>query len=325
MVAIYPCQQPLQSSIEYLARNVFTEKVAAVNVRLRLVAILRRRFRNTWVQRVPGVSSLYRLMFRGVRRHGSATVDFRGVELVLPTDDITMVPSLVQGDYERFELDLFSALLEPGDVVFDVGANIGVYSLVACKVEPSAHVYAFEPIPANLEMFRENLTRFASASVTIVSQAVGATSGGTVRIGVERSNIGTHSIGAAGGVATIDVPMVSLDGFAESEGVVPTIIKIDVEGYEPAVLAGASALLANKPTLMVEFTPRLMKACGFEPADCAALLLETYQRIHLIDERQGRLRELTNAQELIDAVGKATSVNVVCVSDEHRHKLDPFV
>jgi FkbM family methyltransferase len=239
----------------------------------------------------------------------------------VPTDDITMVPSLEAGDYERFELDVFETLIDAGSVVFDVGGNMGVYALIAARlVGPGGHVYSFEPIPANLTMFERNLglSKFPD-NVTVLPKAVGP-SQGTVAIGFDKSNIGTHSVAHGDENGAIEVDLISLDAFACEIGVTPDLIKIDVEGFEPAVLDGASGLLSARPTLMMEFTPRLIRGCGFVPERCAERLLEVYGLAYLMDDRRLGFIAYDTASSLMSAVARSTSVNLLFVSDERHAK-----
>ena len=128
--------------------------------------------------------------------------------------------------------------LSPEDVVFDVGANIG-YTLVqfAPKVK---HVHVFEPAPRALKTLRK--TAAAYPNVTLHEVAVSDRAGRVFfqeEAGLDRSHI------AARGVP---VQAIALD----SLGIVPTLIKIDVEGHEQAVLRGAKGLLKTGPTICFE-------------------------------------------------------------------------
>lgn len=147
----------------------------------------------------------------------------------------------------------FDAHLEPGDIFFDVGAHIGVYSLGAATRHPGQiTVVAFEPHPLNsLTLLRQLALNGRQHAVEIVCAAVGAAPGfGKLW---PYSTMGNFIAEEAPADAPNDnppltVPIVSLDMLVEGRPELATgriFVKVDVEGYEPAVIAGAERLLAS--------------------------------------------------------------------------------
>lgn len=148
------------------------------------------------------------------------------------------------GGYEaRYDAG-FAAALRPGDVVWDVGANVGHYTRsFAERVGPSGRVIAFEPSPANFSRLRE-----ATASCPMVElKNVGLGS----RDGRLHFQQGSDDLGAtsritgksSGGIVVEVRSAASL--LAAKEVPVPNAVKIDVEGHEYEVLSGLGELLAN--------------------------------------------------------------------------------
>ncbi|MBX9243460.1 FkbM family methyltransferase [Actinotalea ferrariae] len=164
--------------------------------------------------------------------------------------------------YERPLPDVFLATLRgaPG-VVLDVGANTGVYSLIASTVR-GASVHAFEAFPPVAALLRENLAlNRTSARVTVVDRAV-SDSEGSIELFVPPDSglVETSSSIDAGfkeGSTPITVPTVTLDAYWTSLGRPPvTLVKIDVEGAEHRVLAGAHELVGRaRPVLFLEVLP----------------------------------------------------------------------
>src|SRR5690348_12538159 len=123
-----------------------------------VIRAARKRLANTPVQKLPLTKTIYTKVFRFGSAGEEATTNFRGVQLTFPTNDITIVPGLVGGFYEKVELDVFERLAAISNMVVDVGANIGLYSCIAADRAPaSAKIIAFEPVPENLRYLRRNL------------------------------------------------------------------------------------------------------------------------------------------------------------------------
>lgn len=153
------------------------------------------------------------------------------------------------GSYEFAKLQEFTNVLQRGDVVYDVGANVGYYSLAAARVVGThGRVYAFEPVERNLDYLRQHIALNKCSNIEIVPFAV-AQKPGTRHFSVGVSPSEGH-LEAMGGI-TVDV--VSLDSITESGAIrPPDVIKIDAEGAETEVLMGAEQVVAmSEPVIFV--------------------------------------------------------------------------
>jgi FkbM family methyltransferase len=153
-------------------------------------------------------------------------------------------------DFEemRFLLDYLKA----GDTFVDVGANVGVYSLLACSV-PGVSVLAFEPSAATFERALENVRlNGLEDRVNLVRRAVGSSERqALLTVGLDARN--SLVDGNAEETSAESVSVTTLDALADRglEGV--ALVKVDVEGWETEVLEGAAALLeGRRPALIVE-------------------------------------------------------------------------
>lgn len=149
------------------------------------------------------------------------------------------------GSYERDKQELFLKTIKPGDRVYDIGANVGFYTLLAAQqAGSSGRVCAFEPFPRNLHYLREHVRMNDLKNVDVFDAAV-SDRGGTARF-QEGPGTSMGKIADRPGDGSIEVRVVALDELA-SEGRIPppTIVKIDVEGAEYGVLRGAETLLRN--------------------------------------------------------------------------------
>lgn len=153
------------------------------------------------------------------------------------------------GTYEFAKRRAFEAAVTAGATVFDVGAHVGFYTLLASTLAGrDGRVFAFEPEPRSLRYLREHLRLNDVTNVTIIEAAVSAATG------VARFNEGPRfSTGRLSEDGGITVRTVALDELVATGQVpMPQCIKIDVEGTELDVLAGARQILTKaRPTLFL--------------------------------------------------------------------------
>jgi FkbM family methyltransferase len=144
------------------------------------------------------------------------------------------------GSYEYEKQIIFIDTVKEGSVVFDIGAHVGFYTLLASKlVGAPGKVIAFEPVPQNLYYLEEHLKLNGCINVEIFPVAVGET-GAIVEFGEGPSS----SMGKVSSSGNLKVKMVSLDELlANGDIPVPNCIKMDIEGGEMRALAGARRLL----------------------------------------------------------------------------------
>ncbi len=223
---------------------------------------------------------------------------------------------IVYQDYEPFETQLVRQHLKPGMTVYNIGANVGYYVLLASEcVGAEGRVVAFEPAPANLELLRRSITENRIGNVTIVGCAVGAADG-TARLALSPTNSGDHQLRADSARDHVTVEVRSVDSLIESGLPAPDAIIMDVQGSELDVVRGMTKLLAmGRPNLMLsEFWPEGLDARHKSGAE---EFLHTLQAagfsICIIDAKRKRL----TPQPPLPAGrrGFASEVNLLCLRD----------
>jgi FkbM family methyltransferase len=177
-------------------------------------------------------------------------------------DPVISRATFVTGSFARANIDnLVAALAEHGYVpeqIVDVGANIGTSTWELLSVYPGASAVCVEPHPDNYSLLRQNvIANGLEDRVRTVNAAVGD-SDGTVDLTVNPHNPGDHQIAGTVGDSTIAVPMRRLADLVSVDR--PTVLMIDVQGYEGHVLRGAGDVLGC-PAL-VEFWPSRLKETG---------------------------------------------------------------
>lgn len=152
---------------------------------------------------------------------------------------------------EPWTVDWIEQHLRPGDVLYDVGANVGSYTLVAAKACPEARVVAIEPGFANFAALCENLVlNGVEEQVVPLPLVVGeAPRLGTLGYSELAAGAALHTLDAGGAAYRQPVLVHTLDSLVRTFGLEPpTLVKLDVDGAEAAVLAGARECL-RRPTL----------------------------------------------------------------------------
>lgn len=160
--------------------------------------------------------------------------------------------------------DLFAAACRDAGTVLDIGANSGLYALIAATVAPRARVVAFEPLPQALGYLRANVALNELAQrVRIVPEAV-SDACGEADFYVPAGNEGLLEMSASLNpefrpqhADVLKVPVTTIDGFVRAQALNDvSVLKIDVESQEHRVLAGAAALLqAQRPVVFLEVLP----------------------------------------------------------------------
>jgi FkbM family methyltransferase len=169
-------------------------------------------------------------------------------------------------------------LLNRGDTSVDVGAALGLYTAGMLRaVGRGGRVFTFEPNPANLAMLRK--MQRSRRQMVLKPMAVSETAGEATFMvpvvnGSKYTGMGSLEDPRSKMQADVDtftVPVSTLDDALG--GVIPALIKIDVEGHEDAVLAGASRTLAGQPTVLIELEQRHR---GSDPTPTMQMLQDVY-------------------------------------------------
>lgn len=156
--------------------------------------------------------------------------------------------------FEPFEQSIVEQIVKPGDIVFDVGANIGLYSVITSPlVGEHGQVHLFEPIEFLQEIILRSITCNNLRNVTANRLAVGECAGEVdlfVNADSAYSSLGNTGRGVI--VCKDRVRCISLDEYAESSAILKVdFLKIDVEGFEGHVLRGAKRLLERSREISI--------------------------------------------------------------------------
>lgn len=224
------------------------------------------------------MSYVYRKRAEKMKRLGVESILYGGMTLFLDSEDGAVSGRLLEeGEWEPDEMHVFVPLLKEKKVVFDVGANIGVYSLVACS--KGCEVHAFEPNPRAFGFLSKSVA--ANGFTATLNQSALSDKQGLDSLYVPS--------GANGGLASLKVrngepspvPSTMLDAYVDEKHIEEIeLMKIDAEGAEEAIIEGAALTIARgavRNIIMEMSLPMWHKDGG------AAVLLASNYRIGIIE------------------------------------------
>ena len=157
------------------------------------------------------------------------------------------------GYYDPNNMFFIKEILQTGvyESFFDIGANIGIYSLIATDQKYPIKVFAFEPHPNTFLLLQENiLLNSANRSVTCIQKAM-SNADGIVQFMDKAGDPENHILNETANDG-IKVESCRADSFCKEKGIIPQIVKIDVEGFENQVLEGFGSLLSEIQLFFVE-------------------------------------------------------------------------
>ncbi len=223
--------------------------------------------------------------------HEALTRLHTGHRIYVDTRDVGICSHLMlEGRWEPWIEAVVQAEVKPGMRFADVGANFGYYTLLgAFWVGAAGAVYAFEANPAICRKLRKSVAINGFDGIVRIHEVGVWSEEGSLELGF------THEFSGGGGIGAgthpvwqlerVTIPVAPLDRLLAD---VPAIdvMKIDVEGAEPAALTGARALLARSPavTLIVEFlSESVARTTGLAPVDYLAAFLREGFALRLIE------------------------------------------
>lgn len=203
------------------------------------------------------------------------------------TDPVRLLPRFRQMS-EQYEPEVWAAMmgvLRPGDVVADIGAFIGLYTLaIAQRVGANGRVVAFEPNPESYALLRSHLELNTLTDRVELHQLAVGSEEGVVALTVNRETMA--AITQQADRSTVSVRCVRLDAVWGDRPL--DVLKIDVEGYEEQVLRGATRLLSRQErprVIFIEVHPYAWEASGTSSESLLLLLVEHGYRVTLLDGR----------------------------------------
>jgi FkbM family methyltransferase len=184
-----------------------------------------------------------------------------GEYICVDTRSLDSLPHLLGWEYEADVIRVFRTFLTQQSVVLDIGANYGLYTALAASiVRDFGRLYAFEGNPRVFESLRRTIIAnqlFHNNNITAANLLVSDNNGrGVLHYSVDELGGGSMS---GLGQACVEADMTTIDDFLPDDLEVD-LVKIDVEGHEPAVIRGMERTIARSPKIriIIEFVDTLL-------------------------------------------------------------------
>ncbi|NUN70740.1 MAG: FkbM family methyltransferase [Bacteroidetes bacterium] len=216
--------------------------------------------------------------------------------------------------FEDETLRVYRAIINPGDTVVDIGANIGIYSILGSRrVSPDGTIIAFEPSDWANERLHRNIRLNACQNIRVFKNAVSDVDG-ILSFHITEDDA-YNSIGSAPMVPVrkiVEVEAVTLDAFLPSIGIHHVhVLKIDTEGADYLVLKGAVQLLRSDkaPVIFMEYNRNITEGYGFRLDDMYTLLTSLEYSIY----------EIVDWEPVLFDPSSSKSNEIICVKPQHEH------
>lgn len=247
------------------------------------------------------------------------------IQMFLDTQDIRSVPflALTDGYYEPFQSDILVELGKKSRHFFDIGANMGFYSIALASENPHLKVESFEPQPHVFDLSSANVSlNQVSSQIKLHNIGLGNLKDQLTMYIPKFTGTGGASFmnlhSEEGEAIQIKVSVNLLDNVAKTE---PDLMKIDVEGNElNVVLGGRNIICASKPTIVVELLRKWMKPFGHTPQMFLDFLKDLDYNCFAISEDS-----LTETLKIDENTEETNFIFVHNSQEKHNAVLAPFV
>lgn len=219
----------------------------------------------------------------------------------------------IYGFLEPLETELFKKEIKEGEVVLDIGANIGYYTLIAARiVGKKGKVFAFEPHPENFALLKKNVEINGYDNVVLINKAV-SNKNGKVRLYLSERDTGASSIYPEDSQKSIEVETIRLDDyFKDFKGKID-FVKMDIEGSEGEALQGMRGIIDKNKNIKI-ITEFWQKALNKSEVKAKEFFEMIYQRFELkdIDELDKKIKQIDHSNQFLERY-RERNTNIFCV------------
>ena len=237
-----------------------------------------------------------------------------GVINLHPNDPV-ISGALALGVYETYQLDLFRSIVQKGMTVLDIGANVGLYTVIAAKLVGERGVVAsFEPEGQNFEILQKNISDNGFKNIRPARMAI-ADKEGEVTLYLSEGNKGKHSLFKPSDTEGEQVVgTIRMDDWLERNNIGKVdVIKIDIQGAEPLAFAGMQKTLSMRPVLLMEYDPKSIRESGHEPIEMLEMLLSQGYTLYSVEESTKSKKKISDIHSFTYSLRGEKYANLLCI------------
>ena len=220
--------------------------------------------------------------------------------------------------YEPNQTEIVKKYVHEGDIVIDIGAHVGYYTLLMAQlVGENGKVYSFEPDPVNFQLLKKSVEINGFENVVLIQKAVSnITDKVKLFLGDDDSAINRIYDAKLGDAKeSIDVESVTIDEYFKEDDELVNFIKIDSEGSEVKIINGMKQFLSRNQELvmMTEFFPFLIKKSGDEPNQYLKSLEKSGFSLYNILDKNEKTNKINSENFLESGINSQYCTNLLCL------------
>lgn len=243
---------------------------------------------------IPGARKVIWRGYNFLTPNAERWMNVHGMPLLANIHDYGIGTRLfLRGGYAPGRVSEIRAIVKEGDVVIDIGANIGYFTILLARlVGPEGKVYAFEPDPRSCHLLQRTVERNGWTHVIVEQKAVSNKAGEFPLY--QTPSWTSNALTPSEHISTVNVQLVTLDDFLSNEQCI-SFVKMDMDGSEPLAIIGMSQLIQQSSGLRVlaEYQPGNLKQYLSEPLDFITIAEQHGLKLTaILDTDKGRLPSL---------------------------------
>ena len=220
--------------------------------------------------------------------------------------------------YEPNQTEIVKKYVHEGDIVIDIGAHVGYYTLLMAQlVGENGKVYSFEPDPVNFQLLKKSVEINGFENVVLIQKAVSnITDKVKLFLGDNDSAINRIYDAKLGDAKeSIDVESIRIDEYFKENDELINFIKIDSEGSEVKIINGMKQFLSRNQELvmMTEFFPFLIKKSGDEPNQYLKSLEKSGFSLYNILDKNEKTNKINSENFLESGINSEYCTNLLCI------------
>ncbi len=220
--------------------------------------------------------------------------------------------------YEPNQTEIVKKYVHEGDIVIDIGAHVGYYTLLMAQlVGENGKVYSFEPDPVNFQLLKKSVEINGFENVVLIQKAVSnITDKVKLFLGDNDSAINRIYDAKLGDAKeSIDVESIRIDEYFKENDELVNFIKIDSEGSEVKIINGMKQFLSRNQELvmMTEFFPFLIKKSGDEPNQYLKSLEKSGFSLYNILDKNEKTNKINSENFLESGINSQYCTNLLCI------------